>query len=181
MSATPVVATDRDREENVARFLRYEHVAYPSPQIALSLDRGSDFRRAAVFDWHPLGGTIETLDVAPGWSLLHCLDRLRNLPGAFQAITLLREGHLSCRVNGQTVDAFVSLPPHADLVQFLLREPLSSTADASATSSSNRPALPAAEVRASCLPAVTMLIAGHSRYTALGAVEGAINRRKGDD
>ena len=60
----------------VARALQYEVVSLASPQIALTRDRGKDFRRAVVFDASPFLGHLEVVDVAPGTTTLQVLPVL---------------------------------------------------------------------------------------------------------
>ena len=102
----------------IARVLKYEVVSLASPQVALTLDRGKEFRRATVFDAGPFLGHLEVVDVLPGTTVLQALALLRSLRAPLQASALLTTGRFSCFVNGQIFDPAIALPPDADVVQF---------------------------------------------------------------
>ena len=101
-----------------ARFLRHELVDHPGPQVALSPDLGRVRLRAVVFDFRPVRGEVEVLDMSSGATLLDQIrlaTSIQNLPLAIDTVT-----GVSCTslVNGIIVSPLAQLDPDADLVLF---------------------------------------------------------------
>ena len=105
----------------LARFLKFEIVSLPSPQIILTQDHGAIPHRGVVFDLRPVGGRICVLDVTADASFL---DALLTLQGrlAHEAAQAALDGMLggTCvsHVNGRIVNVWATLPVIADTVQF---------------------------------------------------------------
>ena len=113
------VATSALQGQPTARTLQHELPVFPSPQVAITQDRGTSMRRAVVFDAQPLRGSVETLDCIPGQSVMSALTSLRSVPDIRDAFTGFALGALACVVNGLRTDLVAALPPDADVVQFL--------------------------------------------------------------
>ena len=103
----------------VARVLGYEVVSFPSPQIALTQDRGSDFRRAVILDLRSHGGELSTVDLPPSATVLQALCFVQAFSGTQHLAFGLQQATTSCYVNGVVFDAARVLPADADVVQFL--------------------------------------------------------------
>ena len=103
----------------LARPLGYEVVSYPSPQIALTQDRGRDHRRAVVIDFRSHGGDILVVDVPPGRTLFQVFESVRDFPALEPLANSIRGHSVLCFVNGLAHDATRPLPSLADVVQFL--------------------------------------------------------------
>ena len=105
----------------LARFLKFEVVSLPSPQVILTMDHGAIPHRAVVFDLRPYEGRICVLDVTPDATLLEALMTLHGRL-AHVAAEIVFDGILGgtcvCHVNGRIVNAWATLPSTADLVQF---------------------------------------------------------------
>ena len=105
----------------IARFLKFEVVSLPSPQVMLTMDHGLIPHRGVVFDLQPCGGRICVLDVTPDATLLEALMTLQGRlahVAAEIAIDGVLGGSCVCHVNRRIVNAWAVLPPTADLVQF---------------------------------------------------------------
>ena len=105
------------------RMLVSELVGYPSPQVALTQDRGPDLRRAVVVEATTIGGTVETLDAFPGVNMIGILRGLRSIlyPRALEE--QVQAGTLLCLVNKALVDPYAPLPPDTDVIHFMLARP----------------------------------------------------------
>ena len=107
----------------LARFLKYEIVSLPSPQVVLTLDHGAIPHRGIVFDLQPLGGRICTLDVTPDATVADALitlqGRLAHAAAGF-ALEGILGGTCVCHINGRIVNAWTALSHSADVAQFFL-------------------------------------------------------------
>ena len=83
------VATSALRGQPTARTLQHELPVFPSPQVAVTQDRGTSMRRAVVFDAQPLRGSVETLDCIPGQTVMSALTSLRSVPDIRDALRLV--------------------------------------------------------------------------------------------
>ena len=96
----------------LARFLKYEIVSLPSPQVVLTLDHGAIPHRGIVFDLQPLGGRICTLDVTPDATVADALitlqGRLAHAAAGF-ALEGILGGTCVCHINGRIVNAWTAL------------------------------------------------------------------------
>ena len=107
----------------IARVLGYEVVSFPGPQIALTLDRGRDYRRATVIDFRSHGGELATVDLPPGTSVLQALGFMPAFPGIQPLASHLQQATTGCFVNGVAYVASRALPADVDVVQFLDHPP----------------------------------------------------------
>ena len=103
----------------IARPLGYEVVSHPGPQIALTQDRGSDHRRAVIFDFRSHGHELATIDLVPGTNVLQAFGLVPPFPGLGELSTRLHSALATCYVNGFVVDVHHTVPFDADVVQFL--------------------------------------------------------------
>ena len=83
----------------LGRPLGYEIVSYPSPQIALTQDRGRDHRRAIVFDFRSHGGDILVADIPPGSTLFQVFESIRDFPALAPLTNSIRGRSVLCFVN----------------------------------------------------------------------------------
>ena len=81
------------------RVMLSELASFPSPQIAITQDRGPDLRRAVVVDAGLIGGQVETLDVFPGVTPVGIIRGLRSVAYPRVAEEQLASGHLLCLIN----------------------------------------------------------------------------------
>ena len=105
----------------LARFLKYEIVSLPSPQVVLTLDHGAIPHRGIVFDLQPLGGRICTLDVTPDATVADALITLQSRfahVAAGYALEGILGGTCVCHINGRIVNAWTALSHAADVAQF---------------------------------------------------------------
>ena len=117
---TYAIDTARLPGNPLARFLRFELVDHPEPQVALTQDHGIARLRAVVFDFRPFQGQVEVIDTPPSVSTLEQVRLSRtinDIPAAVDAIT----GHACTTiVNGAIAPPLATLPMDADLVLFQL-------------------------------------------------------------
>ena len=105
-------------ERPIARELHFEIISLPSPQIAITQDRGADFRRAMVFDLRDVGADIEVQDVPPGRTLMAAVLSLTTIPSPHLLADSMSAGGAVATVNRNTVDVHTALPTNGDLVHF---------------------------------------------------------------
>ena len=104
----------------LTRFLRFELVDYPGPQVALTQDHGAARFRALVFDFRPLQGQVEVIDSQPRATVLEML-RLSSTIADVAAAEETVAGHAcTTLVNGVIAAPRASLPDEADLILFQL-------------------------------------------------------------
>ena len=101
------------------RVMLSELASFPSPQIAITQDRGPDLRRAVVVDAGLIGGQVETLDVFPGVTPVGIIRGLRSVAYPRVAEEQLASGHLLCLINRALVDHRAVVPADADVMQFV--------------------------------------------------------------
>ena len=123
------------------RILLSELAGYPSPQVALTQDRGPDIRRAVVVEATTIGGAVETLDLFPGVTITGVLRGLRSIvyPAALEE--QIRSGVLLCLVNRALVDPYVALPADADVIHFMIAIPAGSILQPSEQHPATRPSV----------------------------------------
>ena len=102
-----------------ARLLVHEIASYPSPQVAISQDRGSVFMRAVVTDALLLGGDIESVDVRPGATVIGLVRSLRTVPNPRAIEDYINLGSILCFINREVVDAHRAISPDADVAHFV--------------------------------------------------------------
>ena len=100
------------------RVMGFELPTFPSPQVALTQDRGGVASRAIVFDAQPIRGSVETLDCVPGQTLMSALTSLRSVPDIGDVLTGFALGSLTCCVNGEQANLLSVLSATVDVVQF---------------------------------------------------------------
>ena len=106
------------------RIMLSELASFPSPQVAITQDRGPDLRRAIVVDAGLIEG-VETLDVFPGVTPVGVIRGLRSVLHPRVAEEQLASGQLLCLINRAPVDHRVAIPGDADVMQFVgLRLPV---------------------------------------------------------
>ena len=105
------------------RILVSELAGYPTPQVALTQDRGPDLRRAVVVEATTIGGDVETLDAFPGVTMIGILRGLRSVLRANVLEEQIQAGHLLCLINKALVDPYAPLPPDTDVIHFMLAMP----------------------------------------------------------
>ena len=105
----------------LVRFLRFEIVSLPTPQLVLTLDHGAIPHRGVVVDLQPLGGRVCVFDATNDASLADALIALQGRL-AHEAAEVALDGILGgtcvCHVNGRIVSAWSVLSAQADTVQF---------------------------------------------------------------
>ena len=107
------------------RIMLSELASFPSPQVAITQDRGPDLRRAIVVDAGLIGGEVETLDVFLGVTPVGVIRGLRSVLHPRVAEEQLASGQLLCLINRALVDHRVAIPGDADVMQFVgLRLPV---------------------------------------------------------
>ena len=96
--------------------MRSELASFPSPQIAITQDRGPDVRRALVVDAGLIGGAVETLDIFPGVTPVGVIRGLRTVLYPRVAEDQLRLGQLLCLINQRVVDHHSAVPADAEVM-----------------------------------------------------------------
>ena len=111
------------------RVMVSELASFPSPQIAITQDRGPEHRCTVVVDAGLIGGAVETLDIFPGVTPVGVIRGLRSVLYPRAAEDHLRLGQLLCLVNQRVVDYHATVPADADVMQFMaVRVPVASSA-----------------------------------------------------
>ena len=114
------------------RILISEIVGFPSPQVAITQDRGPDPRRALVVEATTVGGSLETIDAVPGVTPVRILHGLHSIRYSAALEEWLQAGHLLCLVNYQLVSAYTAIPADADVMHFMHAVPPASAQPAAA-------------------------------------------------
>ena len=103
----------------VARIVGYEVVSFPGPQVALTQDRGSDYRRAVVIDFRSHAGELLTVDLPPGTSVHMAFSFVPAFPALHTIVADVSQNRVVCFVNGVAFDPTRMLPADVDVIQFL--------------------------------------------------------------
>ena len=103
----------------IGRVMGYEIVSCPGPQVALTQDRGRDFRRAVVIDFRAQDGSLATVDLAPGTTPLGAIAQSPPFDLKPTLIARLEAGRTACYINGLVADIYRAVSPDADAIQFL--------------------------------------------------------------
>ena len=188
----------------IARFLQYELVDFPGPQIAITQDHGPQQMRAIVCDFRPLKGKVEVIDATFTASVLDLVQASQSLPDSSRALQVVTGIACTTLVDRIIVPPAQIRSPNADLVLFQLWRdgvPLNTwrpfvLGDARPPvppiphDAVNQPTLPAQHAQArytgasSSRPAAipryapAHLPAPESRYSYLDTLEGVQNRPK---
>ena len=104
----------------LARFLKFELVDHPGPQVAITQDHGVGLFRAVVFDFRPLTGEVETLDVPPVTAIVDQVRVARSLRDPHLAMAIVTGHACSSLANGKIVAPTSQLSVETDLVLFKL-------------------------------------------------------------
>ena len=183
------------------RFLQFELIDHPGPQVVITLDHGAGSFRAVVFDFRPLQGDIEVIDVPPTTTFLEQIHASRSLPNIDQAIDIVTGHACTTLLNGIIVAPSSHIPFDADLVLFKLWQdgnpvqtwrpfqfgdprppvpPIPEDAQAARTVPEPRRCAAASSSQAAALPRYVPVtaFAPEPRYSYLGVLEGVQNRPK---
>ena len=140
--AREALATSNLPGNPTARLLLHEVASHPSPQVAISQDRGRIFMRAVVIDATLLGGDVETVDIRPGATMIGLVRSLRTVPNPRAIEDYINMGSIICFINSEVVDAHRAISPDADVAHFLFAAPPgTATAISSASAQSGVEAL----------------------------------------
>ena len=104
----------------LARFLRFELIDFPGPQVALTQDHGAIRRRALVFDFRPLQGWVETIDVRFPASVFDQVRQSLTIADTVAAAAVVAGHSCTTLVNGVIASPGDPLPMDGDLVLFQL-------------------------------------------------------------
>ena len=104
----------------LARFLKFELIDFPGPQIALTQDHGAIRRRALVFDFRPFRGGVETIDVQSPSSVLDHVRQSLTIADVAAAVSTVESHSCTTLVNGVIAAPGDPLPLNADLILFQL-------------------------------------------------------------
>ena len=146
-----------------ARLLLHELASHPSPQVAISQDRGRIFMRAVVIDATLLGGDVETVDVRPGVTMIGLVRSLRTVPNPRAIEDYITLGSIICFINHEVVDARRALSPDADVAHFLFTAP-PGTATAISSASVQSGVEAPGELPAASAPLSTRSVAATTRF-----------------
>ena len=117
---TYAIDTARLPGNPLARFLRFELVDHPGPQVALTQDHGIARLRAVVFDFRPFQGQVEVIDTPPSVSTLEQVRLSRTINDVTAAVDVITGHACTTIVNGVIAPPLAALPMDADLVLFQL-------------------------------------------------------------
>ena len=102
------------------RFLKFELIDYPGPQVVITLDHGAGSFRAVVFDFRPLQGDIEVIDVPPFTTFIEQIRTSKSIPDVDRAVNKVTGNACTTLLNGIIVAPSGNIPFDADLVLFKL-------------------------------------------------------------
>ena len=100
----------------LVRFMRFELVDFPGPQLALTQDHGAAHLRARVCDFRPLHGKVEVIDAAFTASVLDLIQASRSISDHTRALATVTGVSCTTVVNGVIVPPERILPQDADLI-----------------------------------------------------------------
>ena len=102
------------------RFLRFELIDFPGPQVVITLDHGVGNFRAVVFDFRPLHGEVEVIDVPPTTTFVEQVRASRSIQDIDKAVDVVTGHACTTLLNGVIVAPGSNVPQAADLVLFKL-------------------------------------------------------------
>ena len=184
-----------------ARFMRFELIDFPGPQIAITGDHGAGIFRAVVFDFRPFQGEVETIDTPLQATILDQVRRSHTIPNLHAALDSITGHACTTLANGVIVPPGHPLSTDADVVLFQIwhdgaptvmwrpfqfsgdhevpatAESEDATADTTVGTST---LVGATAQRPAAIPryAPAFAISSEARYTYLDVIEGVQNRPK---